>query len=385
MAEQKEDSFCTDGLAEVIGLSLLKKKIEGRQAIKAYWGTAPTGEPHLAYLLPLLKVREMVKAGWHVTVLVADVHSYMDEGAEACSNVQQRAAYYKYLIASILERLGVAPGEYDIVLGSEYQFDRKYCIDLFKFTSMVGVRDAKKASSDVVKQSKNPRLSNLIYPLMQVLDETVLEADVQLGGMDQRKIFMMSWDWVEKLGHTRTTYFMTPIIPSLTYGKLYVNEKKQMLSKYAKEIEEGKIDEVELERRLKEHLKKRAKMSSSDPNGKLAFTDTDEEIARKVRKAFCLDQDERLELNSLLCLLKYVVFPFFETFEIKREEKYGGDKKYDSFVQFMDDWRSGAIVGADLKPNLSNYLITLVAPIREKIEQRPILRSQAYPQKNPKK
>lgn len=69
--------------------------------------------------------------------------------------------------------------------------------------------DAQKAGAEVVKQVKNPLLSGLLYPCLQVcdddvqqacvlnwlltlskaLDEEYLKVDAQFGGVDQRKIF----------------------------------------------------------------------------------------------------------------------------------------------------------------------------------------------------
>jgi tyrosyl-tRNA synthetase len=372
MTESKEIDHLdvTGNLAEIIGHTLLKQKLKNRERINAYWGTAPTGEPHLGYLVPLIKIRDMVRAGWDVTVLLADVHSFMDEGAESCTRVEPRTTYYEFVIQNLLYLVGVNGDEYRFVKGSSYQFDRRYCLDLLKFTAMIGVRDAQKAGSEVVKSSKNPRLSTLIYPLMQVLDETILEADVQLGGLDQRKIFMLSWDWVEKLGHKKCTYFMNPIIPSLTYGKRYMAEEKQMLNK----SKDGVVDQNQLKNRLKKSMK----MSASDPNGKISFTDTDDEVGRKINKAFCLDGDCRLELNAVLCIVKYIILPLAKEFTVTREEKYGGDKTYCDFVQILEDWEAGSLVGADLKPSVTREVTKYIRFMREKIEKQPRLRENAY-------
>ena len=54
------------------------------------------------------------------------------------------------------------------------------------------VHDAMKAGSEVVKQSDNPKLSGLLYPILQALDEEYLSVDIQYGGVDQRKIFMFT-------------------------------------------------------------------------------------------------------------------------------------------------------------------------------------------------
>jgi hypothetical protein len=41
-------------------------------------------------------------------------------------------------------------------------------LDVYKFTSLVSEHEAKKAGAEVVKQSDNPLLSGLLYPLLQV-------------------------------------------------------------------------------------------------------------------------------------------------------------------------------------------------------------------------
>lgn len=56
-------------------------------------------------------------------------------------------------------------------------------MDLYKLSSVVSEHDAKKAGSEVVKQSDNAPLSALLYPLLQTLDEQYLDVDAQFGGM----------------------------------------------------------------------------------------------------------------------------------------------------------------------------------------------------------
>jgi tyrosyl-tRNA synthetase len=124
----KLSEFC-----EIIGKDLLDEKIKDKKYINAYWGTASTGEPHFAYILPLLKVKQMIDLGWNVTILIADVHSYMDKGFSETSNVMERADYYEFIIKTILKRLNVEENKYKFKRGSDYQFDKTYCRDLLKF------------------------------------------------------------------------------------------------------------------------------------------------------------------------------------------------------------------------------------------------------------
>ena len=48
----------------------------------------------------------------------------------------------------------------------------------------------------------------LLYLLTDyvVLDEEHLNVDAQLGGMDQRKLFVAATEWLPKLGYRKVTY-----------------------------------------------------------------------------------------------------------------------------------------------------------------------------------
>jgi tyrosyl-tRNA synthetase len=40
-----------------------------------------------------------------------------------------------------------------------------------------------------------------LYPVLQVLDEEHLKVDAQLGGIDQRKLFVAAKEWLPKIGY----------------------------------------------------------------------------------------------------------------------------------------------------------------------------------------
>ena len=91
------------------------------------------------------------------------------------------------------------------------------------------------ASSVVVKQLENPRVSGLIYPIMQALDEEYLKADVQYGGIDQRKILMFAREYLPKIGYRARVEVMTPMIPGLIGEKMsssYEESKIDLLDSY---------------------------------------------------------------------------------------------------------------------------------------------------------
>ena len=81
-------------------------------------------------------------------------------------------------------------------------------MDVYKLSSLTSERDAKKAGAEIVKQTANPALSGMLYPLLQVLDEQYLDVDVQFGGLDQRKLFTAAKEWLPKIGYKERAHLM---------------------------------------------------------------------------------------------------------------------------------------------------------------------------------
>ena len=72
MKPEEKFKLITENLQEVVGEEKLKEIIK-KKDLKVYWGTAPTGKPHVGYFVPILKIGDLLKAGCHVTILFADL------------------------------------------------------------------------------------------------------------------------------------------------------------------------------------------------------------------------------------------------------------------------------------------------------------------------
>jgi tyrosyl-tRNA synthetase len=192
-----------ENLAEVLNPEIIESILaEGRNP-KIYWGTATTGRPHCGYFVPAVKIAQYLAAGCEVTVLLADIHGFLDNLKAPIELVEKRAEYYKFVITEMLKACGVPTDQLRFVFGSSYQKTADYVMDLYKLASVVSEHDAKKAGAEVVKQTGNAPLSGLMYPLLQVLDEQYLDCDVQFGGVDQRKLFTAATEWLPKLGYRK--------------------------------------------------------------------------------------------------------------------------------------------------------------------------------------
>lgn len=130
-----------------------------------------------------MKIAQLLAAGCHVTVLLADIHGFLDNLKAPIELVALRAEYYRLIISSMLKAVGVPIDKLKFVLGSSYQKSPEYVMDVYKLASVVSEHDAKRAGAEVVKQTDNAPLSGLLYPILQVLDEQYLDVDAQFGGI----------------------------------------------------------------------------------------------------------------------------------------------------------------------------------------------------------
>jgi tyrosyl-tRNA synthetase len=75
------------------------QEIVAKRPLKVLWGAATTGRPHISYFTPMAKIADFLKAGCEVrrtlvvlrlltlpyvqvTVLMADLHAFLDNGCE---------------------------------------------------------------------------------------------------------------------------------------------------------------------------------------------------------------------------------------------------------------------------------------------------------------
>ena len=215
--------------AEIIGESELNDLLTKKKNPVVYWGTAPTGKPHVGYFLPMLKIADFLKAGFKVKILLADLHASLDN--TPWTVLEHRYEYYAKVIPLMVEAIGVNVKNLEIVRGSDFELKPEYMFDVLKFSSLVSVKDANKAASEVVKLGDNPKLSGLIYPLMQVMDEEYLGVDVQLGGTDQRKIMVLARENLPKLGYKHRIEVMNPLVPGLIGKKMSASDPQSKIRK----------------------------------------------------------------------------------------------------------------------------------------------------------
>lgn len=324
---------CEEIVTEQELIELLKKKKPS-----VYLGTAITGRPHIGYFMWVLKLSDFLRAGLKVTLLLADLHGALDN--TKWEVLEKKYNYYKAVIPLMFEAIDVDIKDFNIVKGSDFQLKKEYVMDVLKMSTFTTIHDCKKAASEVVKFGDNPKLSGLIYPIMQALDEVYLDVDIQYGGVDQRKILMFARENLPKLGYKPRVEIMTPMIPGL------IGEK----------------------------------MSASVESSKIDLLDDKKTVNEKIRKAYC--PEGVIKDNGVLAFLKYVVIVIKqdknEKFIVKRDKKYGGDLIFTNYWEIEESFVKKQLHPSDLKNALAYEINKLLEPIRKKSKELNKIAREAY-------
>ncbi|KAI1077578.1 tyrosyl-tRNA synthetase [Whalleya microplaca] len=316
-----------ENLAEVLNPEIIEKIVSEGRNPKIYWGTAPTGRPHCGYFVPAIKIAQLLAAGCDVTILIADIHAFLDNLKAPLDLVAQRAQYYRQIVVSIMQSVGVSSEKLTFVMGNSYQRNADYVMDVYKLSSLVSEHDARKAGAEVVKQSSNAPLSGLLYPILQVLDEQYLDVDAQFGGLDQRKLFTAAKEWLPKLGYKERAHLLNPMVPGLHGGK----------------------------------------MSASDPDSKIDLLDSPEVVTKKIRKAIATPKV--VEENGLLAFVEFVLLPASalrgnREFQVDRSRDGLEPLVYTAIDQIHQDYRNDVLTPQLLKPAVAKALNSLLGPIQ---------------------
>ncbi|AGB50225.1 tyrosyl-tRNA synthetase [Methanomethylovorans hollandica DSM 15978] len=292
---------------------LLKKKDKP----VAYVGYEPSGKIHLGHVLTVNKLLDLQNAGFQIIVLLADVHAYLNQKG-TLEEVRKTADYNRDCFIA----LGLDPDKTKFVYGSDFQLTSDYMLNVLKLTTTASLNRARRSMDEVGRKMEDPKVSQMVYPMMQAIDIALLGVDVAVGGIDQRKIHMLAREGLPALGFRSPLCIHTPILLGL----------------------DGK------------------KMSSSSENF-ISVDDSEEEIDQKMRKAFC--PAGQVNENPMLELFRYHICPRYQEIIFERPEKYGGNLVCRSYEELTKVFSDGQLHPMDLKKGAAKYMSMILEPVRK--------------------
>jgi tyrosyl-tRNA synthetase len=290
------------------------RSLLSREKKRVYAGYEPSGEIHLGHLVTINKLIDLQEAGFEVVVLLADLHAFLNRKG-TMEQVRQLAEYNK----RCFEGLGLRDVEY--VLGSDLQLSPEYQLMVLRLSQQITLNRAKRSMDEVGRNMEAPTVSQMIYPIMQMVDIATLQVDAAVGGIDQRKIHMLAREHLVTVNYPAPVCIHTPILNGL----------------------DGK------------------KMSSSSGNY-ISVADSLEDIEKKCQKAFCPPECEE---NPVLQILQYHVFPRLGTIMVKRPAKFGGDREFGSYQELEEAYRKGEIHPLDLKKAVGSAMGEILSCVRD--------------------
>lgn len=306
------------GTLEVVTPEELLRKIETGE-MTAYIGFEPSGKIHLGHAITIRKMKDLQKVGFKIKILLADLHAYLN-GKGSLEEIKQISEYN----IRCFRALGLSD-ETEFILGSSFQTQEDYTYKVYELALSTTLARAKRSMAQITRESKDHKVAEVIYPLMQVIDMMFLEVDLALGGMEQRKIHMLARENLPRIGYAAPVCIHTPLLHGTDGGE---------------------------------------KMSSSKENF-IAIDDSPQEIENKVKKSFCPALE--VEGNPVLEMAEHFIFTENKTMIIERPEKFGGNLEL-SQQQLLDMYAKGELHPMDLKGAVSKYLTEIFEPVREYLQ-----------------
>ncbi|MCX8166488.1 MAG: tyrosine--tRNA ligase [Candidatus Micrarchaeota archaeon] len=322
---------------ECITVDELKELFETRSTLKHYIGFEISGKVHLGTgLMTATKIKQLKKAGVKTTIFMADYHAWINNKFNGDLELIQEVA--KKYFEPAMKSLNLEDTEF--ILASNLYKDTgywKHVLDITKNTTMNRMLRCTTIMGRTVSDLSND-CSYILYPAMQCADIIQLDVDIMHGGMDQRKVHMLYKDLREKLGERERVALHTKLLMGLQGPKRMGFEEDETL--------DAQIS---------------SKMSKSNPMSCIFIHDSEEEIANKIKSAYCPIKDIK---NPVVEISELILNEYGEL-RVERPMKYGGDMTYTVFSELTNDYANGKLHPTDLKNAVTKYLIKLLEPARK--------------------
>ncbi|XP_020099150.1 tyrosine--tRNA ligase 1, cytoplasmic-like [Ananas comosus] len=292
-----------------------------------YDGFEPSGRMHIAQgVMKALNVNKLTSAGCTVKIWIADWFAQLNN--KMGGDLKKIRNIGRYLI-EIWRAVGMNLDNVVFLWSSDEINSRAHeywplVMDIARRNTLPRIIRC----SQIMGRSEQDELTaaQIFYPCMQCADIFFLKADICQLGMDQRKVNVLAREYCDDIKRKNKPIILSHhMLPGLQQGQ--------------------------------------EKMSKSDPSSSIYMEDEEADVNVKIKKAYC--PPKVVEGNPCLEYIKYIVFPWFGSFEVVRQEDNGGNKTFASVEELIADYESGALHPADVKPALAKAINQILQPVRD--------------------
>lgn len=414
---------------EIITHDELKTLLQTNSKPIAYDGFEPSGKIHIAQgILRAINVNKLTAAGIRFKMFVADWHAWANHKMGGDLDKIQTVGNY---FIEVWKQTGMDQKKVEFIWASDLLNNREYWKTVMQIARHSTLQRVLR-TTQIMGRNESDALSasQIIYPCMQAADIFELHADIAQLGMDQRKVNVLAREVAEKIGKKKPVavhhHMLLGLNPDkINFGgvkvelsseppveKTVLGELKIRIVRFNESGVTSPLEQVGTKNSKIHHnvrlettflgkkesfiiysgvtrisnfryrpleidpVKKRVlleifpiKMSKSNPDSAIFMTDSRDEIARKINKAYCMEKT--VAENPVLEYCKYIIFnhPQFKKLKIERPQKFGGNVEYDTYLELEQDFANGKLHPMDLKKTVANEIDRLVSPVRDHFEK----------------
>ena len=237
MTIDEQISYLKKGSVDLIREEDLRKKLERSaktgKPLRIKLGADPTApDIHIGHTVVIRKLRAFQELGHTVIFLIGDFTGLIGDpsGKNATrppllrEEINANAETYKKQIFKLLD-----PEKTEIRFNSEWM-DKFTAADFVKLTSKITVKQILERDDfeKRMREEKPISMHELLYPLVQGYDSVALEADVELGGTDQKFNLLVGRNLQREFGQEPQVIITTPLLEGLDG----VNKMSKSLNNY---------------------------------------------------------------------------------------------------------------------------------------------------------
>lgn len=222
------DRILKRGVAEVIVEEELRRLLETGKPLRLKEGFDPSRpDIHLGHVVGLRKLRQLQDIGHQVVLIVGDWTAQIGDPSGqsqirtmlSAEEVRANAETYMQQFFKVVDK-----EKTEVRWQSEW-FGNFSLADVISLTSKFTVAQML-AREDFSKRyvAGHPiGITELLYPLLQAYDSTMIESDVEFGGIDQKFNCLMGRELQQMVGQRPQQVFFTPLLVG-TDGKMKMSK-----------------------------------------------------------------------------------------------------------------------------------------------------------------
>ena len=227
----------TRGCSEIISENELRKKLsqslEKKTPLKIKAGFDPTApDIHLGHTVLLRKLRQFQDLGHTILFLIGDFTARIGDPtgqnkarpSMSDEDVKKNAATYREQVFKVLDSART-----ETVFNNDW-FSRMSVYDISELLHHGSVSQilAREDFQQRINKGRDVRLNEFMYPLLQAYDSVHLQADIEIGGTDQKFNLLLGRELQKDYGQEEQVVITLPLLEGLDG----VNKMSKSLGNY---------------------------------------------------------------------------------------------------------------------------------------------------------